>query len=76
MPPRPQNMTGDFKTIILSGGSAPKDQKTTEIRAFKVLGTWKWDTVLSKFNRTCVQTAPVIFYSIVLPWKWCHLKEL
>ena len=31
MPPRPQNMTGDFKTIILSGGSARKVQKTTEI---------------------------------------------
>ena len=31
MPPRPQNMTGDFKTIILSGGSAQKVQKTTEI---------------------------------------------
>ena len=41
MPPRPQNMTGDFKTIILSGGSGQKDRKTTEIRAFKVLGTWK-----------------------------------
>ena len=61
MPPRPQNMTGDFKTIVLSGGSGQKDRKTTEIRAFKVLGIQKWDTELSKFNQTCVQTFLVIF---------------
>ena len=36
-----QNIIEDFKTVILSGESPRKVQKTLEIQAFKVLGMKK-----------------------------------